>query len=216
MRGFGPGLGASMRAVDTNVLVRLIVRDDSGSGQVEKAEAFVAQGAWVSQLVLAETVWVLEFVYGRTDDFEAESRLEVELGYGVGAPRASHRAPPKAQRRGQASNDARRQVTPPTGRPCAILAINLEDRVSLVLVEQNSRMALRVSSRACAPGIPGMRWSQPELGTQSGFRLPEQRAGSRISLCPDSPTATTGSGRAQETGRESLGQATSIKSSNSA
>ena len=84
MRGFGPGLGASMRAVDTNALVRLIVRDDSG--QVEKAEAFVAQAAWVSQLVLAETVRVLEFVYGRTDDFEAENRLEAELGYGVGAP----------------------------------------------------------------------------------------------------------------------------------
>ena len=32
----------------------------------------------------------------------------------------------------------------------AILAINREDRVSLVLVEQNSRMALRVSSRAYA------------------------------------------------------------------
>ena len=51
-----------MRGIDTNVLVRLIVRDDSA--QVEKAEAFVAQGAWVSQLVLAETVWVLESVYG--------------------------------------------------------------------------------------------------------------------------------------------------------
>ena len=51
-----------MRAVDTNVLVRLIVRDDPA--QVERAKAFVAQGAWVSQIVLAETVWVLESVYG--------------------------------------------------------------------------------------------------------------------------------------------------------
>ena len=51
-----------MRAIDTNVLVRLIVRDEAA--QFEKAEAFVAQGAWVSQLVLAETVWVLESVYG--------------------------------------------------------------------------------------------------------------------------------------------------------
>ena len=51
-----------MRAVDTNVLVRLVVRDEPA--QVEKAESFVAQGAWVSQLVLAETVWVLESVYG--------------------------------------------------------------------------------------------------------------------------------------------------------
>ena len=62
MKEFGPGRGASMRAIDTNVLVRLIVRDDPG--QVEKAEAYVAQGAWVSQIVLAETVWVLESVYG--------------------------------------------------------------------------------------------------------------------------------------------------------
>ena len=51
-----------MRAVDANVLVRLIVRDDPA--QVEKAEAFVVQGAWVSQLVLAEMIRVLESVYG--------------------------------------------------------------------------------------------------------------------------------------------------------
>ena len=51
-----------MRAVDTNVVVRLIVRDDPE--QVDRAEAFVAQGAWISLLVLAETVWVLESVYG--------------------------------------------------------------------------------------------------------------------------------------------------------
>jgi len=53
-----------MRAVDTNLLVRLIVRDDPT--QVEAAEAFVAQGAWVSQLVLAETIWVLDAVHERT------------------------------------------------------------------------------------------------------------------------------------------------------
>ena len=51
-----------MRAVDTNVLVRLVVRDDSE--QVDRAEAFVAPGAWVSLLVLAEAVWVLDSVYG--------------------------------------------------------------------------------------------------------------------------------------------------------
>lgn len=42
-----------MRAVDTNVLVRLITRDDKK--QVESAEEFVSKGAWVSHLVLAET-----------------------------------------------------------------------------------------------------------------------------------------------------------------
>jgi len=51
-----------MRAVDTNVLVRLITRDDVG--QVAAAESFVAAGAWVSHVVLAETTWVLSAVYG--------------------------------------------------------------------------------------------------------------------------------------------------------
>jgi predicted nucleic-acid-binding protein len=50
-----------MRAVDTNVLVRLITRDDPK--QVAAAESFVSRGAWVSHLVLAETLWVLESVY---------------------------------------------------------------------------------------------------------------------------------------------------------
>lgn len=51
-----------MRAVDTNVLVRLITRDDAA--QVAAAEAFVAPGAWVPHLALAEAMWVLESVYG--------------------------------------------------------------------------------------------------------------------------------------------------------
>ncbi len=50
-----------MRAVDTNVLVRLITRDEPR--QVNAAESFVVKGAWVSLLVLAETVWVLDAVY---------------------------------------------------------------------------------------------------------------------------------------------------------
>ena len=51
-----------MRAVDTNVLVRLLARDNAR--QTGAAEAFVASGAWVSHLVLAETIWVLDAVYG--------------------------------------------------------------------------------------------------------------------------------------------------------
>jgi predicted nucleic-acid-binding protein len=51
-----------MRAIDTNVLVRLLARDDPG--QLASAEAFVQAGAWVSLLVLMETVWVLDSVYG--------------------------------------------------------------------------------------------------------------------------------------------------------
>jgi predicted nucleic-acid-binding protein len=50
-----------MRAIDTNVLVRLITR--GRAAQVQAAETFVAKGAWVSQLVLAEAVWVLASVY---------------------------------------------------------------------------------------------------------------------------------------------------------
>jgi len=50
-----------MLAIDTNVLVRLIARDDPD--QVKAAERFVAKGAWLSHLVMAETVWVLDSVY---------------------------------------------------------------------------------------------------------------------------------------------------------
>lgn len=53
-----------MHAVDTNLLVRLLVRDDAH--QVNAAEAFVAKGAWVSHLVLAETQWVLDAIYNRS------------------------------------------------------------------------------------------------------------------------------------------------------
>jgi len=52
-----------MRAVDTNVLVRLVTRDDAK--QLAAAEAFVARGAWVPHLVLAEATWVLTSVYDR-------------------------------------------------------------------------------------------------------------------------------------------------------
>jgi predicted nucleic-acid-binding protein len=53
-----------MRAIDTNVLVRLITRDDRK--QVAAAESFVSKGAWVSTLVLIEAVWVLTAVYELT------------------------------------------------------------------------------------------------------------------------------------------------------
>jgi predicted nucleic-acid-binding protein len=54
---------SAMRAVDTNVLVRLLTRDDAK--QVSAAEEYVANGAWVSHLTLAEAVWVLDAVYER-------------------------------------------------------------------------------------------------------------------------------------------------------
>jgi predicted nucleic-acid-binding protein len=50
-----------MHAVDTNVLVRLITRDDPR--QAAAADSFVERGAWVSILALAEAMWVLTSVY---------------------------------------------------------------------------------------------------------------------------------------------------------
>ena len=50
-----------MRAIDTNVLVRLIVRDDAK--QLRMAQDFITAGVWVSHVVLVETLWVLESVY---------------------------------------------------------------------------------------------------------------------------------------------------------
>jgi predicted nucleic-acid-binding protein len=55
-----------VRAIDTNVLVRLITRDDAK--QVAAAEAFVATGAWVPHLAIAEAAWVLDAVYDRDPD----------------------------------------------------------------------------------------------------------------------------------------------------
>ncbi len=63
-----------MHAVDTNVLVRLITRDDTR--QVAAADRFVGKGAWVSHLALAETTWVLASVYERS---AAEIATAVEL-----------------------------------------------------------------------------------------------------------------------------------------
>ncbi len=63
-----------MRAVDTNVLARLITRDDEK--QVASAEAFVSKGAWISHLVIAETTWVLGVAY---DLGHAEIATAVEM-----------------------------------------------------------------------------------------------------------------------------------------
>jgi predicted nucleic-acid-binding protein len=53
-----------MAAVDTNVLVRLLVADDPG--QTQRALSFLEahRPLWVSTVVLVETVWVLTAVYG--------------------------------------------------------------------------------------------------------------------------------------------------------
>jgi predicted nucleic acid-binding protein len=89
-----------VRAVDTNVLVRLVARDDAQ--QVAAAEAFVADGAWVSQLALAEATWVLSAVYERSPR-EIAAAVEMLLNHrqhtlqdpeGVAAALASFRKRP--------------------------------------------------------------------------------------------------------------------------
>ena len=65
-----------MRAVDTNVLVRLITRDEEA--QLADALSYVAPGAWVSHLVLAEAIWVLSYTY-RVPHSQLVGAIEVIL-----------------------------------------------------------------------------------------------------------------------------------------
>jgi predicted nucleic-acid-binding protein len=58
-----------MRAADTNVILRLILRDDTH--QTAVAEQFIRGGVWLSVLGLAETVWVL----GRIYDFGSQDLI---------------------------------------------------------------------------------------------------------------------------------------------
>lgn len=50
-----------MRAVDTNMLVRIIARDDAH--QTAAADQFIEPTAWVSSVTLTEAAWVLRRVY---------------------------------------------------------------------------------------------------------------------------------------------------------
>lgn len=52
-----------MRALDTNVLVRLLAQDDAR--QVAAARRWVERGVWVSTSALAEAMWVLSDIYER-------------------------------------------------------------------------------------------------------------------------------------------------------
>lgn len=76
-----------MIGLDTNVLIRVLV--DDGSPDVAKARNFVAaqagQDFYIDTVVLAETVWVLETVYGygRTDIAAAIAALLGNAAYVV-------------------------------------------------------------------------------------------------------------------------------------
>ena len=67
-----------MRAIDTNVLVRLITRDNAA--QAGQAASFVEKGAWVSVLALAEAIWVLGSVY-RLDAAGLAAAVEMLLDH---------------------------------------------------------------------------------------------------------------------------------------
>jgi predicted nucleic-acid-binding protein len=60
-----------MRAADANIVVRVLARDEPR--QVRQAEAFVAGGAWISHLVLAEAIWVLSTSYRLTSSNVADT-----------------------------------------------------------------------------------------------------------------------------------------------
>jgi predicted nucleic-acid-binding protein len=54
-----------MIAVDTNVLVRFLVRDDAGQA-ARAAELIQSSEIWISKTVLLETEWVLRSLYDFT------------------------------------------------------------------------------------------------------------------------------------------------------
>ncbi len=73
-----------MKAFDTNYLVRYLVRDDVK--QVARVDSFVAEESkegrqiFLSNLVIVETIWVLESVYeaSKKDILNALNGLEAE------------------------------------------------------------------------------------------------------------------------------------------
>lgn len=50
-----------MRAIDTNLVVRIFARDNVAQSRI--VDEFIQVGAWISHLVLAEAVWVFQSVY---------------------------------------------------------------------------------------------------------------------------------------------------------
>jgi predicted nucleic-acid-binding protein len=67
-----------MIAIDTNVLVRLLVNDDEAQGARARA-AFETEEIWIGTTVLLETFWVLRSVYD-FDDIAIARAIEGALG----------------------------------------------------------------------------------------------------------------------------------------
>jgi predicted nucleic-acid-binding protein len=51
-----------MNAADTNIVVRILTRDDERQALI--ADRFIEGGSWVPIVALAEAIWVLRRVYG--------------------------------------------------------------------------------------------------------------------------------------------------------
>ncbi len=67
-----------MLAVDTNVVVRLLVYDDARQGAAARG-LFESDEIWIGVTVLLETAWVLESVYDLSTD-ETVTALQRLLG----------------------------------------------------------------------------------------------------------------------------------------
>ncbi len=71
-----------MISVDTNVVVRFLVRDDEA--QAQRARRIFAAGAvFVPKTVLLETEWVLRYAYGLERDAVADSLDRISRMTGV-------------------------------------------------------------------------------------------------------------------------------------
>jgi predicted nucleic-acid-binding protein len=67
-----------MRAADTNIVVRIVTRDDEKQAKI--ADAYIQDGAWLSHVVLAETMWVLGDTYD-LDHSEIATAIDMLLDH---------------------------------------------------------------------------------------------------------------------------------------
>ena len=64
-----------MKAVDTNILARAMIRDDAGQASV--ADAVLASGAYVPLTVFLETAWLLTSRYRQPRSVVADTLMDI-------------------------------------------------------------------------------------------------------------------------------------------